>query len=157
MTAIADKSERIFRRCAQEIFATLRILVDFFLIFLLEGLRFFTFNIIGSLLVGLLTGLGEYFLKPFSTALFNGLCQPIAIFFYNVGVATRTATNPFMDILRNFLGQLSVLVRSFRLVEINWKNGHQSSIEDVWNRYGFYDFLWIDGEIIHVCNKNYFF
>ncbi|XP_072172158.1 uncharacterized protein [Diadema setosum] len=131
MTAVADKSERAVRRCAREIFATLRILVDFFLIFLLEGLRFFLYNVIGALLVGLMLGFGNYFLRPFAAALFNGLCQPIAMFFFNVGVATRTATQPFVEVLHKMLSVFAMVIRAFRLVEINRTPEHRPHIQEV--------------------------
>ncbi|XP_071501446.1 uncharacterized protein [Diadema antillarum] len=131
MTAVADKSERAVRRCAQEIFATLRILVDLILIFLLEGLRFFLYNVIGALLVGLTLGFGNYFLRPFAAALFNGLCQPIAMFFFNVGVATRTATQPFIEVLHKMLSVVAMVIRAFRLVEINRTTDHRPHIQEV--------------------------
>ncbi|XP_041471532.1 uncharacterized protein LOC121421014 [Lytechinus variegatus] len=131
MTTIADKSELIFRRCAREIFATLRILVDFVLIFLLEGLRFLAYNIISALLVGVTTGFGDYFLRPVATAIFNGLCQPCAMFCFNVGVATRTSTRPFVDVLHNFLSVIAMVIRAFRLVEVNQNRPQQTAAEDV--------------------------
>ncbi|XP_030844947.1 chromodomain-helicase-DNA-binding protein 1-like [Strongylocentrotus purpuratus] len=131
MTTIADKSELIFRRCAREIFATLRILVDFFLIFLLEGLRFLAYNIVSAFLVGVTTGFGDYFLRPVATAIFNGLCQPFAMFCFNVGVATRTSTRPFVDVLHNFLSLVAMVIRAFRLVEVNHNRPQRTAVEDV--------------------------
>lgn len=131
MTTIADKSELIFRRCAREIFATLRILVDFFLIFLLEGLRFLAYNIVSAFLVGVTTGFGDYFLRPVATAIFNGLCQPLAMFWFNVGVATRTSTRPFVDTLHNFLSLVAMVIRAFRLVEVNHNRPQRTAVEDV--------------------------
>ncbi|XP_033645827.1 uncharacterized protein LOC117305150 [Asterias rubens] len=127
MTAIADKSEKLVRRCAREVFGALRIVVDFFLIFLLEFLRFLAYNIIGLFLVGLLTTFGDYLFKPVLAALFNSILQPVAVFLYNTGVALQTVFKPLIDILRGVFTQIAMLLRALRLVEINWKRGPEQN------------------------------
>ena len=121
------RSEKLVRRCAREVFGALRIVVDFFLIFLLEFLRFLAYNIIGLFLVGLLTTFGDYLFKPVLAALFNSILQPVAVFLYNGGVALQTVFNPLIDILRGVFTQIAMLLRALRLVEINWKRGPEQN------------------------------
>ncbi|XP_022083876.1 uncharacterized protein LOC110975597 [Acanthaster planci] len=133
MTGIADKSEKLVRRGVQEVFAALRIFVDFLLILVLELLRFLAYNVFGLLFVGLLTTFGDYFFKPVLAAMFNSILQPLAVFLYNVGMALKTIFGPLIDILRALLIQFAMLLRAFRLVEVNWRAGPRDTrgVEDV--------------------------
>ncbi|XP_072047760.1 uncharacterized protein [Amphiura filiformis] len=135
MTRIADKSEHMVRKCSLEFFAALRIVADFFIILILEFLRFITYHLISVLLVGLLTTLGDYLIKPVLAAFFNTILQPFAVFLYNIGVAYRTVMMPLIDVMRSVFTQLAMLLRAFRLVELNWRtsaeNSNQRSIHDV--------------------------
>ncbi|XP_022111753.1 uncharacterized protein LOC110991005 [Acanthaster planci] len=133
MTGIADKSEKLVRRGVQEVFAALRIFVDFLLILILELLRFLAYNVFGLLFVGLLTTFGDYFFKPVLAAMFNSILQPLAVFLYNVGMALKTIFGPLIDIFRALLIQFAMLLRAFRLVEVNWRAGPRDTrgVEDV--------------------------
>ncbi|XP_033095546.1 uncharacterized protein LOC117100104 isoform X2 [Anneissia japonica] len=132
MDKIADKSETLVRRGVQEFFAAFRILVDFILILLLETMRFVAFNILQTLIVGIFNVFGDYLLKPILAALFNSILQPLSTFVYNVAIATRTVMTPIGDIIKVILTPFIMLVKAFRLFEINWRSSPPTRlIEDV--------------------------
>ena len=65
--------------------------------------------------------IGDHFLKPYLALLFNSVIQPSFIFTRNVLTGVRNLLQPLMDISDTFIAQLSSLLRSFRLFELNWK------------------------------------
>ncbi|XP_071830795.1 uncharacterized protein [Apostichopus japonicus] len=131
MSNVADKSEKLVRRCISEVFSTLRIVADFFVILFLEFLRFLTFRIIGACLVGVVVIAGDFLLKPFLTSCFNSICQPVAAFSYNCCVACRTISLPLRDTLTALCTPCAMLLRAIRLVEVNWNSNKRMDVEEV--------------------------
>ncbi|XP_071956398.1 uncharacterized protein [Antedon mediterranea] len=131
MANIADKSEKLVRRGIQEVFAAFRILVDFIIILVLETIRFLAYNILQTLIVGVFTVLGDYLLKPILTGLFNSILQPISTFVYNVAVATRTVMVPVGDTLKIIFTPLIMLVKAFRLFEVNLRSNKPENIHQI--------------------------
>ena len=77
--------------------------------------------------MGLLTTFGDYLYKPVLAAFFNAILQPMAVFLYNIGVGLRTIMTPLIDIMRSVFTQIAMLLRAFRLVELNWRTGAELS------------------------------
>ncbi|XP_019639836.1 PREDICTED: uncharacterized protein LOC109481690 [Branchiostoma belcheri] len=121
MPTIADKSEVLVRRGVQEMFGVLRLLVDVFVILAVELARFVFRQILQNLVVGLVVVMGDHFFKPLVAAVFNSFLQPVLMLLWNVATATRTVFGPLVDILRGVALQIAVVLRAFRLVEVNWK------------------------------------
>ncbi|XP_078667320.1 uncharacterized protein LOC144909100 isoform X7 [Branchiostoma floridae x Branchiostoma belcheri] len=121
MPTIADKSEVLVRRGVQEMFGVLRLLVDVFVILAVELARFVFRQILQNLVVGLVVVTGDHFFKPLVAAVFNSFLQPVLMLLWNVATATRTVFGPLVDILRGVALQIAVVLRAFRLVEVNWK------------------------------------
>ncbi|KAI8481729.1 hypothetical protein Bbelb_405660 [Branchiostoma belcheri] len=121
MPTIADKSEVLVRRGVQEMFGVLRLIVDVFVILAVELARFVFRQILQNLVVGLVVVMGDHFFKPLVAAVFNSFLQPVLMLLWNVATATRTVFGPLVDILRGVALQIAVVLRAFRLVEVNWK------------------------------------
>ncbi|CAH1256103.1 Hypp1589 [Branchiostoma lanceolatum] len=133
MPAIADKSEVMVRRGVQELFGVMRLLVDVFVILAVELARFVFRQVVQNLLIGLLVVMGDHFVKPLVAALFNSFLQPVLMLLWNVATATRTVFGPVVDILRGVALQFAVVLRAFRLVELNWRadSREHPPLEDV--------------------------
>ncbi|XP_013382588.1 uncharacterized protein LOC106153267 [Lingula anatina] len=129
---IADKAEMISRRIALEFFGVLRLIVGFFIIFVVELYRFVMRHILHPILVGILVVTGDYLIKPVLSAIFNGILQPVSIFLYNLFVALRTGLNPLIDIINGFARQVAVILGAFRLVVVNNTHNHyERHVQDV--------------------------
>lgn len=74
------------------------------------------------LLVGLLTVVGDHMLKPFLVAVFNSILQPLLIFLLNVLCSIRNLTYPVIDILKGVCLQVTMVLKAFRLVEVNMQS-----------------------------------
>ena len=118
---VSYRSEKWLHYFWQEFFSTLRIITDFAFIFVLELLRFIFHYVLLRLLGGVIIVIGDHFLKPYLALLFNSVIQPSFIFTRNVLTGVRNLLQPLMDISNTFIAQLSSLLRSFRLFELNWK------------------------------------
>ena len=51
----------------------------------------------------------------------------MAVFLYNIGVGLRTIMAPLIDIMRGVFTQIAMLLRAFRLVELNWRTSAELS------------------------------
>ena len=118
---VSYRSEKWLHYFWQEFFSTVRIITDFAFIFVLELLRFIFHYVLLRLLGGIIIVIGDHFLKPYLALLFNSVIQPSFIFTRNVLIGVRNLLQPLMDISNTFIAQLSSLLRSFRLFELNWK------------------------------------
>ncbi|XP_053384276.1 uncharacterized protein LOC123536070 isoform X2 [Mercenaria mercenaria] len=123
---VADKVDRVVQRVWQEIFAILRIILSIVIWFFVELSRFLAKHIFQPLIVGIFVTLGDFVVKPFLSAMFNGFVQPGSIFFWNVFVGMRHMFSPFGDILRKVLEQFAMLFRSIRLFDITWVSGRDT-------------------------------
>ncbi|XP_060135246.1 uncharacterized protein LOC132592706 [Zootoca vivipara] len=71
------------------------------------------------LVVDLLTTMGDQILEPFLASLFNSILQPLLKFLLNVLCSIRNLSYPLLDILKGLCLQVALVLRAFRLVEIN--------------------------------------
>ncbi|XP_052229596.1 uncharacterized protein LOC127843811 [Dreissena polymorpha] len=117
---IADRVDKVMQRLWQEVFSLLRILLSFFIWFAVELFRFLAKHIFQPLIVGIFVTLGDYVVKPFLSAVFNGFMQPTSIFCWNVFTGMRHMFNPIGEILRRIFEQMAMLFRSIRLFELTW-------------------------------------
>nr|XP_033814899.1 uncharacterized protein LOC117366941 isoform X4 [Geotrypetes seraphini] len=118
MVQLADSSEKLIRRGWREVFGLLRIFINVITIFLIELIRFLSKFGFQVLAVGMMTALGDYIVKPFLVALFNSLLQPLLIFLLNLCSSLRNLAYPIIEVLRALSMQLALLLRAFRLVEV---------------------------------------
>ncbi|GCC30738.1 uncharacterized protein [Chiloscyllium punctatum] len=116
---LADWSDDAIRQCWRSLFAVVRIMVNAFILFLIELITFLCRSVFHVLLVGLLTVIGDHLLKPLLVSLFNSLMQPIMIFLLNIFIGIRNLLNPLIDIFRRLLMQIAAVLHAFRLVEVN--------------------------------------
>ena len=110
----------------QEFFGVVRLIFDFFLIFVLELMAFVVRHILVRSLVGLVVVVGDHLLKPLLTTLFNSFVQPLLAFLWNVLVGCKNAVQPVLDLTREILLQVATLLKAFRLFELNWKPNLES-------------------------------
>jgi hypothetical protein len=89
--------------------------------------RFLAKHIFQPLIVGVFVTLGDFVVKPFLSAMFNGFVQPGSIFFWNVFTGMRHMFTPVGDILRKVLEQFAMLFRSVRLFDITWVSGRENT------------------------------
>lgn len=61
----------------------------------------------------------DYFIKPLLTIFFNGIIQPILIFFYNIATSFRDLCEPIAQTFGFFIHEIAIFFRAIRLVEIN--------------------------------------
>lgn len=111
--------EKVSQRCAAEVFSTLRVLTDFLLAFFLECLRYITYHLLHKLCCGIVVVLSDSLLKPSATECFNALLWPLASCLWHTGRALRLCLGPCFEILGALVSQCVLVVRAFRLVEIN--------------------------------------
>jgi len=119
MGAVAKTLEKVSQRCAAEVFSTLRVLTDFLLAFFLECLRYITYHLLHKLCCGVVVVLSDSLLKPSATECFNALLWPLASCLWHTGRALRLCLGPCFEILGALVSQCVLVVRAFRLVEIN--------------------------------------
>ena len=113
------RSEQLSQRCAAEVFSTLRVFTDFLLAFFLECLRYVTFHLIHKLCCGIVVVLSDSLLKPSTTECFNVLLWPLASCLWHTGRALKLCLGPCLEILASLVSQCVLVVRAFRLVEVN--------------------------------------
>ncbi|XP_057290578.1 uncharacterized protein LOC130613255 [Hydractinia symbiolongicarpus] len=124
----ADRFEPHLRRVWQELFGVLHIILDIFLIFILELARFCCATL-RKIIVGFITILGDSFWKPFLSSLFNSLLQPFFVLLWNVLDGVRTFIQPAIRMLSQVFEQLAILLRAFRLCE--YKAGKETVTKNI--------------------------
>ncbi|KAH0617213.1 hypothetical protein JD844_029054 [Phrynosoma platyrhinos] len=120
MMDLAQSSEKVIHQGLKEFFGFLKILANVPILFLLELVNFLGRSIFQVLLVGLLTAVGDQMLEPLLAALFNSILQPLMVFLLNVLCTIRNLSYPIIDVLKGICSQTAVVLRAFRLVEINY-------------------------------------
>ena len=121
--------ESYTQRGIQEFFGALQIVVDFAVIFIVELLRFLFRQFGRKLIGGTVTVFGDSFLKPVLTAVFNNVVQPLFVLVWNMMFGFRKLLDPVLAITKEILSQVSMVLQSFRLVEVN--RSHDSSVQTV--------------------------
>ncbi|KAL1506281.1 hypothetical protein ABEB36_005673 [Hypothenemus hampei] len=119
---VADKTEKYTTRFWAEIFGTVHIGLSFFTSFILQFLRLILYSICRPLTIGFIQLGSDYVFKPLLASLFNGLLQPIFIFFYNIFGSIRDICDPISEGIGYFFKEFSILIRAFRIVEIKNEN-----------------------------------
>ncbi|XP_060531524.1 uncharacterized protein LOC132705107 [Cylas formicarius] len=117
--ALSEKTEKQATKFWAEIFGTVHIGFSFCTSFALQLFRFVLYSILRPLTIGLMQLSSDYFFKPFLATLFNGIIQPILIFFYNVATSVKDLCHPLAEGVGYFMREFSVLLRAIRIVEVN--------------------------------------
>jgi len=123
-------SERLLTYFWQEFFGAIALVVDFGLIFTLELIKFTFRRIFMRLLVGFIVVFGDHFLKPTLAAMFNSLFQPLLIFVRNILLGLKNGLQPLLDLSREILHQIAMVLKAFRLFELNWKPTFMNTADD---------------------------
>ncbi|KAF7998331.1 hypothetical protein HCN44_009729 [Aphidius gifuensis] len=115
----AEKIDQAATRFWAEIFGTIHIGITFITAFILQLLRFFLYSLVRPLTIGVIQMFSDYFIKPLLTIFFNGIIQPILIFFYNIATSFRDLCEPIAQTFGFFIHEIAIFFRAIRLVEIN--------------------------------------
>ncbi|XP_028396066.1 uncharacterized protein LOC114520061 [Dendronephthya gigantea] len=119
ITDIADKSEMVFQRLWREVFGVLQILLNFFIIFILEFFKTILQSV-RYLLMGILYTTGDQFIKPVLAAVFNNIIQPVSVLLLNVFSIVTNLLQPILALTREVLSQVAIPLQAFRLFVFNW-------------------------------------
>lgn len=119
MFPIFFRLEPHIRRGWQEFFGLFRIIFDFITIFVIELLRLIFSTVFQKFIVGVITIMGDYFLKPLLSSVFNSVLQPEFVFLWNTTRGIRRLSQPLVQLFGDILQYFSGLLRSFRLFEYN--------------------------------------
>ncbi|XP_015207661.2 uncharacterized protein [Lepisosteus oculatus] len=125
-----DSFKMVIHQFWRKVFGILRVPLYFIMIFLIEMLDFVSQSLCNVLVVGIMTALGDHVIKPLLVVLFSHAFQPMMIFLLNVSSSVRDLFNPFFDMLRVTMQRIAVIVKAFRIVEIN-KTSTSTYLEDV--------------------------
>ena len=119
------RSEVIVQRFWREVFGALQIIINFFIIFMLELFKTIILSV-RYLLTGILYTTGDHFIKPVLSAIFNNFVQPIFVFVLNVLTILGELLRPILALTREILGQVSIPLQAFRLFvwEYGGRNYH---------------------------------
>ncbi|KAH8300479.1 hypothetical protein KR018_008489 [Drosophila ironensis] len=118
---MADRANTYATHFWAELFGILHIAVAFVVAFILQSYRFLLYSLVNSLIVGLMNMTADYLVKPVLTMLFNGFLQPPLILLYNILCSLRDILEPVAQTLDNFMKPLATVLRSFRLVDVNYR------------------------------------
>ncbi len=129
LTLISSRVETLSRRGIQEFFGALQIIIDFFIIFTVESIRFILRQFGRKLIGGTLTAFGDFLTKPVFSALFNSIIQPFFVLIWNIMHGIRKLLEPILILSRELFSQVALVLGAFRLVEVNWKkDAHVQSV-----------------------------
>lgn len=122
---LAEKTEAYTTKFWAEIFGSFNIGCSFLISLILQSVRFFLYSILRPLTVGLIQLISDYFFKPILTTLFNAVIQPVLIFFYNIVTSLRDICDPLAEAIGYFIREIAVLIRAFRIIEVNTNGGEK--------------------------------
>lgn len=111
----------------REVFGVLQILINFFLIFILELFKTVIYSI-RYLLTGVLYTTGDHFIKPLLSAMFNNIVQPFAVLLLNVFTICTNLLKPILALTREIFTQIAIPLRAFRLFSFNWEKTSKDEI-----------------------------
>ena len=114
---LCSRIERHIHRGWEEAFGVLRIIANVAIIFILELFKFLLVTFVQKLVIGLIVLMGDYFLKPVLSNLFNSLIQPVFIFILNLFLGLKRLLRPVTAIIGDVLEPVTNLLKSFRLFE----------------------------------------
>ena len=116
---ISYRSEQFSKRCAEELFSTLRVVTDCLIAFLLACTQFILFHLIRKICCGLMVVVADSICKPTLTDVFNAILWPFCSCLWHVGRAVKVCLGPCLEVMGIVVSQCALLIRSFRLVEVS--------------------------------------
>ncbi|GFO50676.1 sarcosine dehydrogenase, mitochondrial-like protein [Plakobranchus ocellatus] len=125
-----EELERLFRRVWREVFAVLRVITSFFVLFVSELLRFLLHSVVRTLVLDTVVALGDQLLKPLLTVLYNAVLQPVFAITWNICNSVFHAVDPLIRLSGVVLSQVAMVLGAFRLFVINY-NPASSHSKDV--------------------------
>ncbi|XP_041709793.1 uncharacterized protein LOC121543714 isoform X2 [Coregonus clupeaformis] len=125
------RGNKMIHSCWRRIFQSISFPFSLATAFIIELLSFITQYVIKVLIVGLVVVLGEQVITPLFGALFSHALQPMARCLINVSWAVRDILHPLLAIVREVFMHVTLLVRSFRLVEVNMATAEPRCSQDV--------------------------
>ena len=125
-TIFYSRSEVILQRFWREVFGVLKILMNFFIIFILEFFKVMVHSV-QNIITGILYILGDHFIKPLLSAFFNNIIQPFSILLLNILTIFINLLKPLLSLSRELLSQIAIPLKAFRLFEMNHRNKRNDS------------------------------
>ena len=119
--------ERLFRRVWREVFAVLRVIVSFFVLFVSELLRFLLNSVVRTLVLDTIAALGDHLLKPLLTVLFNAVLQPLFALTWNVCNSAFQAVDPLVRLSGVLMSQVGEWL--IHIHRTNWYCYRQCNIQ----------------------------
>eukprot|EP00731_Ephydatia_muelleri_P006078 Em0003g326a len=119
MGKIATRSEQKYRRCAAEVFSTLRIVSDCLIVFLLECVFYAAHHLCYKLVCGMAAMLADATCKPGIPACFNSALWPLYMLAWKMNRATKFCLGPCIDLLGAVATHCATVARACRLVQVD--------------------------------------
>jgi len=117
MSKYATRIRPYLQRVWSEFFGGIQIIIEFFVIIILELSKVVFSTVSQKLIAGLMAVIGDHLLKPLYSSFFNFLLQPTFVLLWNITNGTRKFMQPLVLLLGDFLVPLSNLVRAFRIFD----------------------------------------
>jgi len=114
-----EKTDECATKFWAELFGVAHIFLAFLTAFVLQLFKFLLISLIRPLIIGLVQQFSDYAFKPFLTTCFNGIIQPVFIFFHNIARSFRDLCLPIARGIGHFVTQLARILKSIRLLDVN--------------------------------------
>ncbi|XP_064602955.1 uncharacterized protein LOC135468558 isoform X2 [Liolophura sinensis] len=135
MPRLAEKVEKVAERGFQELFGCLKIVFICVVLFTVELMKFLFRTVLGPILSGFISAVGDHLLKPVFAGLFNSLLHPTFALLWNILASLHNALGPLLQITREMVSQLALLFAACRLVQITTVSDkraeHSQTIQNV--------------------------
>ena len=120
------------QRFWREVFGVLQILINVLIILILELLKVVVHSL-QTFINGILYIIGDHFIKPILSGIFNNIIQPFSILLLNIFAIFLNLVKPVLTLTRELLSQISIPLKAFRLFQVNWdrKSGKDCICTDI--------------------------
>lgn len=119
------RSEKFFRRLFREVFSTIRLCTDVFIMFLLECAHCFAFHFLRKLCCGLLFIILSALSAPGLTDCYNVVFWPLAVCSSQICQAMRIVATPCIECFGGIVGRCVEVVSAFRPVHVVSYKSHE--------------------------------
>lgn len=119
MGEYATRAEKKYRRCAAELFSTLRIVSDCLIVFLLECAFYSVHHVCYKLFCGMATLVADAVCKPGIPACFNSVLWPLYMLAWKMNRSTKLCLGPCIELLGAIATHCATVARACRLVQVD--------------------------------------
>ena len=138
----SNRSEKAMHRMWQEVFAFIRLPISLVFTLLIELTHFLFYDFFYKLILRILSLFGDFVVKASLVTLYNCIVKPLLVFVWNVLIGVRHALEPIIALVTGFSQQIALMLRAFRLVEVQYQGPRYCSAN---NNEG-YDYSYDEGE-----------